>query len=207
MVYLKSGTQAFDLLTSKSSPLAFHMADADPFHSTCHPNTRTAILERIKGWADPSRKTEIDTFIVWLHGAAGGGKTAIGRTIAQWCEREGILLGEFFFSRADGTQDHITSFAATLAYRMATLTLPATKKKISRVITRDPHIFSAPLANQMKKLVLEPLEAEASCGIVPRVIILDGLDECLSDVEQEPNSRCRFQDHIPHQSTSAYPHL
>ena len=38
-----------------------------------------------------------------LHGPAGGGKTAIGRTIAKWCEEEGILLGEIFFSRTDGT--------------------------------------------------------------------------------------------------------
>ena len=51
---------------------------------------------------------------MWLHGPAGGGKTAIGRTIAKWCEEEGILLGEFFFSRADGTGAKLASLAPTL---------------------------------------------------------------------------------------------
>jgi len=124
--YLISGAlRGFDLLTSKALPSAFHMADADPFHSTCHPNTRTRILEQIQGWAN--RKIKHDRFILWVHGAAGGGKTAIGRTIAQSFEREGILLGEFFFSRTDGARDHIASLPATLAYRMAIHTLPATK--------------------------------------------------------------------------------
>ena len=122
---------------------------------------------------------------MWLHGAAGGGKTAIGRTIAQWCEEEGILLGEFFFSRGDMTLSRITSLPATLAYRMATLTLKDAKEAISKVISHDPHIFSASLADQMKKLVVGPLNLLTPCGIVPHVIVLDGLDECLSEDDQQ----------------------
>ena len=122
---------------------------------------------------------------MWLHGAAGGGKTAIGRTIAQWCETEGILLGEFFFLRGDTNLAHVSSLPATLAYRMATLTLKGAKEEITKVISRDPHIFSASIADQMKKLVLDPLSLLAPCGIVPHVIILDGLDECLSEDDQQ----------------------
>ena len=179
-----SGTQqGFDKLSSNASPLAFHLADSDAVHSTCHPKTRIKILEHLKGWA--YRKVDRDKFIMWLHAAAGGGKTAIGRTIAQWCEEEGILLGEFFFSRSDMNLARVSSLPATLAYRMATLTLKGAKEAISKVISRDPHIFSASLADQMKKLVLGPLNLLAPCGIVPHVIILDGLDECLSDDDQQ----------------------
>jgi len=180
---IMNAQQDFDKLTSRASPLAFHLADSDGVHSTCHPNTRTKILEHLKGWAN--RKIDRDKFIMWLHGAAGGGKTAIGRTIAQWCEEEGILLGEFFFSRSDMNMACVSSLPATLAYRMVTLTLKDAKEAISKVISRDPHIFSASLADQMKKLVVGPLNLLSPCGIVPHVIILDGLDECLSDDDQQ----------------------
>ena len=122
---------------------------------------------------------------MWLHGPAGGGKTAIGRSIAKWCEDEGILLGEFFFSRANGIGAQLASLAPTLAYRMAVHTLQDAKELISDVINHDPHIFLAPLAIQLKKLVMEPLNLLAPCGIVPYVIILDGLDETLSSNDQQ----------------------
>ncbi|KAF8886875.1 hypothetical protein CPB84DRAFT_1949255 [Gymnopilus junonius] len=169
---LESSQRAFDFLASKALPSAFHMADADVFHSTCLPNTRVKILEQLKSWAN--RKTMSNAFIMWLNGAAGGGKTAIARTIAQWCQAEGILLGEFFFSRADGARDRIGSLAATLAYRMATLTLLPAKDAITEAVAHDPHIFSASLAEQITRLVLEPFNREAPSGIVPHVIILDG---------------------------------
>jgi len=138
----------------------------------------------MKGWA--LRNTEKDKFVMWLHGAAGGGKTAIGRTMAKWCEEEeGILLGEFFFSRAGETGDQLASLAPTLAYRMAVHTLKDAKKAISDVVSHDPHIFLAPLAVQLKKLVLELLNLFVLCGITPFVIILDGLDETLSPDDQQ----------------------
>jgi len=104
--------------------------------------------------------------------------------MAKWCEEEqGILLGEFFFSRADGTGAQLASLAPTLAYRLAVHTFKDAKTAISDVISCDPHIFLAPLAIQLKKLVLEPLDIP--CSITPYVIILDGLDETLSPDDQQ----------------------
>ena len=37
----------------------------------------------MKGWA--LCNVEKDKFVMWLHGATGGGKTTIGRTVAAWC--------------------------------------------------------------------------------------------------------------------------
>ena len=117
----------------------------------------------MKSWA--LRNIEKDKFVMWLYSAAGGGKTAIGRTIAKWCEDEGILVGEFFFSRGDGTGAQLGCLAPTLAYRMAVHTFQDAKQAISDVVTYDPHIFLASLAVQLKKLVLEPLDIP--CSITP----------------------------------------
>jgi len=104
--------------------------------------------------------------------------------MAKWCEEEqGILLGGFFFSRADGTGAQLASLAPTLAYRMAVHTFKDARQAISEVVGYDPHIFLAPLAVQLKKLVLEPLDILSS--IAPYVIILDGLDETLSPDDQQ----------------------
>jgi hypothetical protein len=68
---------------------------------------------------------------------------------------------------------------------MAVHTLQDAKEAIFDVINHDPHMFLAPLAIQLKKLIMEPLNLLASSGIVPYVIILDGLDETLSSDEQQ----------------------
>ncbi|KAF8800867.1 hypothetical protein BYT27DRAFT_7312605 [Phlegmacium glaucopus] len=177
-------TGGFDKLADKASPLAFHLANSDLSHSTCFTNTRTKILERMKSWA--LYNSEKDKFVMWLHGSAGGGKTAIGRTMAKWCEEEGILLGEFFFSRADGTGDQLASLAPTLAYRMAVHTLQHAKQAISNVVSHDPHIFLAPLAVQLKNLVLNPLDLFTPMR--HRSLVLNVISETLYHL----NSRLRI---------------
>ena len=83
------------------------------------------------------------------------------------------------------TGAQLASLAPTLAYRMAVHTLKDGKEAISDIVSRDPHILLAPLAAQLKKLVLEPLNLLAPCGITPYVIILDGLDKTLSPDDQQ----------------------
>lgn len=128
-----------------------------------------------------------DKPVMWLHGPAGAGKTAIGKSIAEWCmnPEQGGLIGEFFFLRSDRTRNHIQSLAATIAYRLAADTLRAAKRTIAREVEEDPHIFSATLEKQIIRLILQPLEAaRLSSPAVPYVIIIDGLDECNDHGEQ-----------------------
>jgi adenylylsulfate kinase-like enzyme len=47
-------------------------------------------------WLNDDEKT---TFIIWLYGPAGAGKSAILQTIAEMCTRLQILLASFFWSR------------------------------------------------------------------------------------------------------------
>ncbi|KAF8203534.1 hypothetical protein K438DRAFT_1536846, partial [Mycena galopus ATCC 62051] len=53
----------------------------------CHPATRTDILAKLHDWAledDPTSR------ILWLHGPAGAGKSAVAQTLCQSLEAEKI---------------------------------------------------------------------------------------------------------------------
>lgn len=123
--------------------------------------------------------------VMWIHGAAGAGKTAIAYTIAEWCDKQNLLLASFFFSRSDpsGSRNNIKAFVATLAYAVCN-SYPPSRSLILKLIARDRLIFSRHLNIQFSKLILEPLEASFSFDL-PYVLIIDGLDECNESAEQK----------------------
>jgi hypothetical protein len=83
-----------DFLKEAAVPGAFHnsLQRSDP--PKCHKHTREAILDKIMEWV--RKKIDTDTFIMWLYGAAGAGKSAIAQTIAELCEEHKLLLASFF---------------------------------------------------------------------------------------------------------------
>ena len=166
------------------SPTASHNSFQQFDRPKCHPNTRVAVIKKIQDWI--FGKTDILP-VMWLHGAAGAGKTAISHTIAAWCEEQNLLLASFFFFRGDATRKHIKPFIATLAYGI-TLSVPAMRPFIERAVELDPNIFSRRLEVQLAKLVLEPFECvyrARGSHTLPHVIIIDGLDECVEPTEQK----------------------
>ena len=139
------------------------------------------MLDKIQDWAD----FKIDkAFIMWLYGAAGAGKSAIARTIAEILHGRKKLLATFFFSRGDPSRNHIKSVVATLAYNIA-VCVPESRPLIELVVDGDPHILKRNLAHQLIYLILDPLRKLSSQGITfPSLIVIDGLDECLMADEQ-----------------------
>ena len=125
---------------------------------------------------------------MWIYGAAGAGKSSIARSIAEWCQKEGILLASFFFFRSDPQRNNFKRFIATLAYDI-TQSVPDSRPFIEHAVESDPHIFSRSLDAQILHLVLKPLSQVAQSRAVagqplPHVIIVDGLDECVETREQ-----------------------
>jgi hypothetical protein len=136
------------------------------------------------------REEDLDAFIMWLYGPAGAGKSAIAETIAEMCEDEMILLASFFFSRNDPSRCTAKPLIATIAYQI-TSNLPDVRDAILSAIERDPLIFSKSIAVQVKSLIVVPLQRLAETGFFdeptsPRLIIIDGLDEC-SDPKVQRN--------------------
>lgn len=124
-------------------------------------------------------------YIAWLSGGAGAGKSAIGRSICEQCEEEGTLLANFFFGSSDPTRNHAKSLAATISYQICGLS-PGIRRAVSDFIDYDPLIFSRSLKTQFVSLVMNPLSAVFAKipQSAPRLIVIDGLDECLDKASQ-----------------------
>jgi len=148
-----------------------------------------AFLPKILKWI--KWEGDLDSFIMWFYGPAGAGKSAIAQIIAEMCEEEMILLASFFFSRTDPSRNTVQPLIATIAYQI-TLNIPDVRDAILKTIERDPLIFSKSLAVQFKSLIVEPLQQLVEAGFFNepnsrRLVIIDGLDECL-----DPNVQCNI---------------
>jgi len=131
-----------------------------------------------------------DKWIMWLSGAAGAGKSAIGQTLAERCDAEGRLLGSFFFGRSDGTRNRAKFLIPTIACQIYA-NIPEVRDDIASVINNDPLIVNKSLLIQLTLLVVEPLRRLGDI-VSQHVIIIDGLDECVDRASQVTILRTLF---------------
>ncbi|KAF4613125.1 hypothetical protein D9613_010713 [Agrocybe pediades] len=150
----------------------------------CYPNTRVAIIQNAIDWTLGTNKELSGKPILWMKGGAGAGKSAIARSVAERCSDEGLLLGTFFFRAADPTRNHVKSLVATLSYQISII-LPEFRDMVTSFIEDDMLIFDRSIQTQFSTLVIRPLSMvlanrAAASTVTPRLIIIDGLDECNS---------------------------
>jgi len=120
----------------------------------------------------------------WMFGPAGAGKSAIAQSIAEMCFRQRRLAASFFFSRNASGRDNETQFISTLVYQLA-LAIPEIKDAANKALQADPLLLSRSLHVQAQSLITRPLNdlltSSSENGFEnprPRLIIVDGLDEC-----------------------------
>ena len=179
----------FDILLQHVAVGAIHDA-AERFNPPrCHPGTRVAAQNKIKSWVEaPVREYPI----LWLNGLMGAGKSAIAQMIAEYFNDKSrrYLLATFIFSRGAGDRNNERFFVATIAYQLA-LSLPQLRPLIERAVEDDPLLFSKSLRTQLSTLIIDPLQSvSGSMGVeqqkvMPRLILIDGLDECQGSKVQE----------------------
>lgn len=176
----------FENLKSRVATSAFHNSSQRVDPPRCHEHTRKAVLDEIFNWitTEPLRTS----WILWLNGAAGAGKTAIAQSIAELCIVRSILVASFFFFRADGKRNTTDLLVTTLVYQLIQL-VPDTKEIIERAIESNPLIFEQSLDAQFEELLLEPLRRVHFTGHVSAshskmLLIIDGIDECEGEDNQ-----------------------
>ncbi|KAF7974185.1 hypothetical protein HWV62_13223 [Athelia sp. TMB] len=141
---------------------------------TCLSGTRQDVLDDIlERLMNPS-----DENIIWLHGAAGLGKSTIATTIAEHfagLQRRGAFM---IFDRNSKEESQPSRVISTLAYQLAKCN-EAVGSAVSAAIDRDPLLCeTAILKSQLTSLLSRPLSEVSTQIEGPIVIILDALDEC-----------------------------
>ena len=160
---------------------AFHNSAERYDPPKCHPHTREAVLKRIMLWVDD---LDNEAQIMWMFGPAGAGKSAIAQSIAEMCFQQGKLAASFFFSRNASGSDSETRFISTPVYQLV-LAISEIQDAVNKALEDDRLLLSRLLNVQAQNLITKPLNdlltSSSENGFQnprPRLIIVDGLDEC-----------------------------
>lgn len=130
---------------------------------------------------DSNRQSQV----LWLNGPAGSGKTVITHIIAKMCAKAGILAASFFCSRSRSGRNEKTFLITTIVSQLL-LVIPGMRKHVGDALYKDGSLLSRSLETQLDSLIVKPFEMAKSDTnddtnfllSLPKLIILDGLDEC-----------------------------
>ncbi|KAK1229038.1 hypothetical protein PQX77_007918 [Marasmius sp. AFHP31] len=176
---------------------ASHNAEQQYARGECLSGTREEVLRIIREWILSNGR---EFPICWLSGTAGVGKTAIAITIAKECEQEGRLASSFFFFRSDPKRNNPSALVLTIAHGLVAK-IPSCRVSINQRISNDPTILEAQMEDQFQELVVKPYgryifswsariwrllgSLSLARTEVPRLVIIDGLDECGDERTQQ----------------------
>lgn len=153
----------------------------------CHPGTREVVIIRIKDWY--GFLTRPDKPILWVHAPAGYGKTAIAGTVSKMLEHvEGLdftpLGATFYFWRTSPDRNSPARFIITIAYQLV-ISVPELAPHVESALKKDPMILRKALEVQLVKLIVEPFKALEDWEKMPnRLVVIDGLDECINSDQE-----------------------
>ncbi|THU83107.1 hypothetical protein K435DRAFT_766070 [Dendrothele bispora CBS 962.96] len=156
----------------------------------CHPHTREAVLADISAWITEQNTSSLQNsnqdsvqssqaLVHWLYGPAGAGKSAIAQTLAE-SFKNSHLAASFFFSRSSSKRNNPRTLFTTVAYCLAVSKDTKLRAAIDKAVIERHVILGASIESQFLELVVKPLEnlPRERWGNLPKVVIIDGLDEC-----------------------------
>ncbi|KIK20401.1 hypothetical protein PISMIDRAFT_12997 [Pisolithus microcarpus 441] len=149
----------------------------------CLEGTRKEIIKEIISWiTDP----DVDApRILWLHGQAGRGKSAIAHTIALWIKDVGGLGSCFCFARDREAERREEKILTTIARDLADRD-PAFRRALANAVSKDHSLKTTPdVVQQWRKLILGPLSTVNGMIIGNVVVVIDALDESGPDISRE----------------------
>ncbi|KAG2051909.1 hypothetical protein BDR06DRAFT_570926 [Suillus hirtellus] len=160
-------------------------------HPKCLQGTRVDLLNYIRRLLDDQEKSRL----IWLHGTAGVGKSAVAFTVAETMRDlkvteethiEKRLAGTFFFSRKHTKRCTTGYFFVTLVYQLAS-NFASVRNDVNRIIRDNPALLDPDksLRDQLEALFIQPLRRLQLRlhGCPPLAFVVDALDECTSETE------------------------
>ncbi|KAF9449811.1 hypothetical protein P691DRAFT_798820 [Macrolepiota fuliginosa MF-IS2] len=151
----------------------FDSSERDP-PPRCHPGTRLSIVQRIRDWLQNAGRQKN---LLWLHGPAGVGKSAIIQSLAESESKYNGVIATLFFSAISARNDP-NRVLTTLAYQLAVKD-PSYRAYVVELMSQDPRSLDKATSEQFRKLFIEPFTQQGiGGGSAPWLILLDGLDEC-----------------------------
>ncbi|KAJ7348134.1 hypothetical protein DFH08DRAFT_157608 [Mycena albidolilacea] len=167
------GESGLDILYHFIAMGATHDSGERFAEPACHPGTRIAVLEQLSAWANDQRP---ESSILWLHGPAGMGKSAIAQMFAGNCKNSGRLGASFFFKRGDPERGSWHRLFSTLAYQLA-YSVSGLLLHVQRAVEANKLVVNQAKELQFQRLIVETLQQAPMPEVLP-VLVLDGLDEC-----------------------------
>ena len=167
------------MLTEKLLPRAqfaeYDAASPAP-RNACTENTRKAILNTLRDWANDNTTTNV----YWLNGMAGTGKTTIAYSFSEMLDEENSLGGTFFSSHLRVDTSDVRCIIPTISLQLARC-LPSLSQLILNIVEANPDCSSWRIGKQFLNFIVRPLTAayrDTREVVVVPVVILDALDEC-----------------------------
>ena len=142
----------------------------------CLEGTRESVLNEIESWTNDYSQSPV----FWLNGLAGTGKSTIAQTVSERILADGLLGASFFCTRDFEDRSNLHFIFPTLAFQLAHK-YPEFRSVLVPILQSDPDVVHESLYNQMRKLIVEPLQS----ADISMVIVIDALDECK---DEEPSS-------------------
>ncbi|KAF5324242.1 hypothetical protein D9619_011259 [Psilocybe cf. subviscida] len=169
-------------------------------NAKCQPGTRKKVILQTEKWMNSLESDRI----LWLSGPAGGGKTAIMKTIAEQSMNQVVRTVNFFFFRGDTTRNSAHPVIPTLLYQLFQL-YPASLSAITKDLSRDSRILDKSIAQQCKLLSTLASVIQRSTPAGARIILLiDGLDECDVNAERSQKDILHALNALVHENDSPF---
>jgi len=139
----------------------------------CTAKTREGVLGDLIKWAENPQSPKI----YWMIGMAGTGKSTIAYTFCELLAKDERLGASFFCSRSLSECRDARSIFPTIAYQLAR-SCPPFARTLLEVLKKD---LSAPIRQQFKQLILDPIKDAMSLITDDLIVIIDALDECIDN--------------------------
>ena len=139
-----------------------------PPDSACARGTRVEVVKKLTTWTADDISSADEPHVLWVHGYAGSGKSAISQEVCDTSKRQGRPVVSFFFFRNAGERSKIRRLATTLASQMATA-IPETEHFVRAAVKANlallqPDRPGVSLRDRMDQLVYTPFRAAVEQG-------------------------------------------